>query len=151
MQYISQKQNNKPINIQLVNVDDLHEYKISALSDNGEEMGFATFAVKQKERKVWLRKIQTNPGYENIGVGKAILDVLEYFTIQNRLCIIEGKFYPDNEYARPFYLKNNYDISKEDYDTFVTKYIGHESVSNETKERIIGYEVLPSQEITKEM
>ena len=151
MQYLSQKQNNKPINIQLVNTDNLNEYRISALADNGEEMGFATFLIKKSERKVWLRKIATNPEYQNLGVAKAILDVLEYFTVQHRLCVIEGKFYPDNEFAKPFYQKNNYDIYKEDYDTFVSKYIGHDSISDETRARIVGYEELPAQEPTKDM
>lgn len=150
MQYLSQKQN-KPININLVNVDGMNEYRISAIADNGDEMGFAVFSVKKQDRKVWLRKISTKPEYQNLGVAKAMLDVLEYFTVQHRLCMIEGKFYPDNEYAKPFYQKNNYDIYKEDYDTFVSKYIGHDSISDETKQRIIGYEELPPQEELKEM
>ncbi len=152
MKYLSQKQNNKPINIQLTNVDEYsNEYKISALDDNGNEMGYATFSVNKKERKVWLRKIETYSGYQNLGVAKAILDVLEYFTVQNRLCMIEGKFFPDNEFARPFYEKNNYDIYKEDYETFVGKYIGNDTLSNETKKRIVDYEVLYTPEETKDM
>ena len=151
MQYISEKQNNKPINIQIVNTDNLNNYRISAITDNGDEMGFATFSIKKKDRSVWLRKIETNPQYQNLGVAKAILDVLEYFAVDNRLCLIEGKFYPDNEFAKPFYKKNNYDIHKEDYETYVSKYIGHESVSDETRQRIIGYEVLPAPDTLKEM
>lgn len=150
MQYLSQKQN-KPININLVNVDGMNEYRISAIADNGDEMGFAVFSVKKQDRKVWLRKISTKPEYQNLGVAKAMIDVLEYFTVQHRLCMIEGKFYPDNEYAKPFYQKNNYDIYKEDYDTFVSKYIGHDSISDETKQRIVNYEELPPQEELKEM
>ena len=150
MKYLSAKQN-KEINIQLINTDNDKEFQARAIADNGDVMGTAYFAIIRNERKVWLRKIETKPEYQNLGIGKALLDTLEYFTIQNRLCVIEGKFYPDNEYARPFYLKNNYDIYKEDYETYVGKYISHESLAEEDKKRIIDYEVLPAEELTKDL
>ena len=150
MKYLSAKQN-KEINIQLINTDNDKEFQARAIADNGDVMGTAYFSVNRKERKLWLRKIETKPKYQNLGIGKALLDTLEYFTIQNRLCVIEGKFYPDNEYARPFYLKNGYDIYKEDYETYVGKYISHESLAEEDKKRIIDYEVLPAEELTKDL
>ena len=151
MQYISEKQNNKPINIQIVNTDNLNNYRISAITDNGDEMGFATFSIKKKERSVWLNKIKTNPNYQDTGVAKAIIDILEYFTFEKRLCLIEGKFKPENEFARPFYEKNGYEIYKEYYETFVSKYIGHDSISDDTRARIIGFEILPAPDTLKEM
>lgn len=150
MKYISAKQN-KEIEIQLINVDNNNEYEARAISDNGDIMGTLHFSVKRKDRSIWLRKISTAPEYQNQGVGQALLDTLEYFTILNRLCHIEGKFFPDNEFAKPFYLKNNYDIYKEDYETFVGKYISHDSIAEETKNRFVDFAVLPAEEMEKEL
>ena len=150
MKYISPKQN-KEITIDLINVDNKDEYQARAIADNGDIMGTVSFAVKRKDRSVWLRKIQTEPQYQGQGVGQALLDTLEYFTIKHRLCHIEGKFYPDNEFAKPFYLKNSYDIYKEDYETFVGKYLSHESLTEDIQNRFVDFAVLPAEEPEKEL
>lgn len=139
MKYLSKKQQ-KNIEMRLSHLEK-NDYELSALQ-NGEVMGTANFAIVSKDRKVWLRKIETRQEFQNMGVGQALLDVLEYFTIQNGLKHIEGKFYPDNEFARPFYLKNGYDIYKEDYETYVEKFLNPSAVLSEKEDRILGYEVL---------
>ena len=150
MKYISPKQN-KEITIDLINVDNKDEYQARAIADNGDIMGTVSFAVKRKDRSVWLRKIQTEPQYQGQGVGQALLDTLEYFTIKHRLCHIEGKFFPDNEFAKPFYLKNSYDIYKEDYETFVGKYLSHESLTEDIQNRFVDFAVLPAEEPENEL
>lgn len=139
MKYISKKQK-KYLEIQLNHLEN-NEYEILALADNDTVMGMATFAIKPKERKVWLRKIETLPQFQDKGVGQALIDVLEYFTATNGLRHIEGKFYPDNDYAKPFYLKNDYDIYKEDYETYVGKFLNPQKVLFANKDRILGFEV----------
>lgn len=139
MEYISTKQN-KTINLKLENVND-NSYMLLALSNTDEIMGSAYFSVNYKERKVWLKKIETDEKYQNQGVGKALIDVLEFFTINQNMRYIEGKFYPDNEYAKPFYLKNGYEIYKEDYETFVGKFLNAEEVLSNAKDKIINYEI----------
>ena len=150
MKYISQK-HNKEIIIQLINIDNENEYQAQAIADNGDIMGTISFLIKRKDHTVWLRKIETNPKYQHQGVGQALLDTLEYFTIQKRLCLIEGKFYPDNEFARPFYLKNNYSIDKDGYDTFVSKYLSHDKIADNLQDRFINFEILPAKELDKEL
>ena len=150
MKYISQKQN-KEITIHLINVDNENEYQAQALADNGDIMGSISFLIKRKDRLVWLRKIETRPEYQHQGVGQALLDTLEYFTIQKRLCMIEGKFYPDNEFARPFYIKNNYSIDKDGYDTFISKYLSHDKIADNLQDRFVDFEILPAKELDKEL
>lgn len=144
MKYISKKQN-KYIEMKLSHLDG-NDYELVALSDSDAIMGKANFAIISKQRKVWLRKIETKPEFQDKGVGQALLDTLEYFTIQKGLKHIEGKFYPDNEYAKPFYLKNDYDIYKEDYETYVEKYLNPQNVEIANKDRILGYEVIENHE-----
>lgn len=144
MEYISAKQNKK-IKIEIVSVDE-DDYKITAFSSEGESMGAVYFCLEDKGRRIWLRKIETYKNYQNQGVGKALIDVLEYFALKRNVCYIEGKFYPENEYAKPFYLKNGYKIYKEDYETFVGKYLDKEEILGELKNKILGYEVKQNNE-----
>lgn len=139
MKYISKKAK-KYFEIEFKGLGD-NEYELLALSDNDTIMGRASFVIKPKRRTVWLRKIETYPQFQDKGVGQALLDVLEYFTVSKGLKHIEGKFYPDNEYAKPFYLKNDYDIYKEDYETYIEKYLNPEQVVFANKARIHGFEV----------
>lgn len=143
MKYISKKAK-KYLEIKLKSLGD-NEYEILALSDNDTIMGKATFVIKPRQRTVWLRKIETYPQFQDKGVGQALLDVLEYFTVSKGLRHIEGKFYPDNEFAKPFYLKNDYDIYKEDYETYVEKYLNPEPVVSTNKKRILGFEVIENE------
>ncbi len=148
--YLSEK-SGKEYKIELVELDDNDLYRASAISDSGDVMGTVTFNIQSKSRTLWIRKIETNPEFQNQGVGKALLDVVEYFAVKSRCSTIEGKFFPDNEYARPFYLKNNYEIYKDGYETYINKYISHGNISSDTMSRIVDFEILPLKDREKEL
>ena len=110
---------NKIFNLEFHANEQENLYKIICLSKENEEMGFVSFSIK--ENLVWILKLETNPKFARLGVASAIVDIMEYFAVNNGITRIEGKFYPDNQFARPFYEKNGFFVpnatkSWDDYD-----------------------------------
>jgi len=93
-------------------------FEIKCLSQNDEEMGFITFEIHKNF--VWIYKIETNENFYHQGVASAILDVAEYIAVEHNAHTMQGKFVPDNEYARPFYEKNGYTVpnKEKNWDTY---------------------------------
>ena len=119
-------------NVQFTNKD--RYYEIKCQDDSGEEKGFVNFAISRTNgyRSIWLYKIQTYEQYQHQGVGSALLSAMEYFAYIQNISLIEGKYYPDNQFAEPFYEKYGYSIYSEDYFTGVGKRIDFEKFEQET-------------------
>ena len=66
--------------------------------------------------------------------------MLEYFALQNRAQVVEGKFYPENEFAKPFYNKYGYSIDKEDYETYIYKTLDYKRIKENIEPNITKYE-----------
>lgn len=86
---------------------------------NGEIVGFLSFGIKDKY--AWLYKIETDEAYQHQGIGTALIYTMEYLLMLEGVKRVEAKYYPDNKFAKPFYLKNDYFIPNqtgrwEDYD-----------------------------------
>lgn len=96
-------------------------FYITCFSKNKEEMGIVSFKIN--ENFLWVYKLKTNQNFYRQGVASAILDIVEYIAIKNGVNIIEGKFFPDNNYALPFYEKNGFHVPNQtktwdDYDPY---------------------------------
>ncbi len=127
------------INIELREIDNY--YRAAAIDNDGSEMGFVTF-VPKKDKTIWLQKIETYPKYQGHGVADALLSVMEYFAVQNRMLNIDGKYFPENEAAVKFYEKYGYEHYKEDYEHYLSKRLSPSQVISENKDKIFGYEVI---------
>ena len=102
--------------------DDVADYYIvRVFSDYGNIMGRISFKIEDDE--TWIYSINAYDEYQHMGVGQALLDACEYISCKNGVRRIRGKYFPSNEYAKPFYEKNDYIITKEYYDTFIVKFI----------------------------
>lgn len=90
-----------------------YSYKINR---GDVQMGFINFKETSIYGKkcFWLYKIEVNEKYQHQGVGQALLYAMEYTALEKRIPKIMGKFYPSNEFAKPFYIKNDYYIYSED-------------------------------------
>ncbi|MBE5739090.1 MAG: GNAT family N-acetyltransferase [Clostridiales bacterium] len=129
----------KQINIELKYYDDKY-YKAEAFSEDGEVMGVITFKPDGRG-SMWLQYIATNEKFQNMGVGDALLSVMEYRAVTTRIRNIEGKFYPSNDKAKPFYENRGYNIYKDGYETYLDKSLNIAQVISETEPRITNYEV----------
>ena len=125
-------------------------YEISCVDAYGEEMGFVNFSIDKSNsfRQLWLYKIKTQDEFLHQGVGSALISALEYFAYRNGIRGIEGKYYPDNEFAEPFYDKHGYSIYSEYYCTMVGKYLDFEKFKQETLPQIdeAGFTILDIKE-----
>lgn len=102
-------------------------YTATALSMQNEEMGYITYKFIPKERLAWLNKIETYEGFQHQGVATALLSFFEHEVRSKRYSRIEGKYYPTNNFAKPFYQKMGYHIEQDGYEQFVYKYLGQEN------------------------
>ena len=128
-----------PIHIELKFFEDDRFYKAEAISEDGKVMGYITFKQHyENPRTMWLQKIETYPEFQGRGVGDALLSVMEYTTLETRKTSIDGKFFPDNEFAKPFYEHRGYDITKDGYETYVGKYL------NDKQKKRITDEIAPT-------
>ena len=92
------------------------------LNTQSEQIGFINFKLNSKNPKsVWLNKIQIKEKYQSNGLANILLELFETYCKDKRYFTIEGKFYPENDHAKPFYEKNGYTIEKEYYDTYIYK------------------------------
>lgn len=98
-------------------------YTVSALSLDNILLGQMTFKVNKDSfiRKIWLYKIETFSDNQHKGIGSKMLRYLENFARQNQIYYIEGKYFPENEFAKDFYEHRGYLIEKDGYDTLVCK------------------------------
>ena len=85
--------------------------------NSDKEIGSLSFFFKNqdRERVSWLNKIEVEKKYQAKGVGYGLLKVFEQFSASRQYLTIEGKYYPTNERAKQFYLRNGYMIYREGY------------------------------------
>ena len=107
-------------------------YTISCFDENGVHAGQTSFAISKANRNpsIWIYKITTFEHYQHRGLGKVMIDTVEMFAKQRRINVIEGKFYPDNEYAEPFYIKNGYSIERDYNSSEIYKYLDFNKVNS---------------------
>ena len=98
-------------------------YEIIAYNKGKKKVGYVTMTLTfgENTRNIWLMRIFVEESERFKGIGQKLLDALEYFAKSHLIDNIEGKYYPDNEYAKVFYEKNGYEIWKDGYETYVTK------------------------------
>ena len=97
--------------------------------ENEQEIGYISFKLNNSPYKhAWLYKIEIEEKYQCNGFGTLLLKLFENYCIDNKIDYVEGKYYPLNKVAKPFYLKNNYKIEKEYYDTYVVKNLKEKNV-----------------------
>lgn len=141
MKYIAQT--GKEFNIKVAYYSSNNYYIIEVLED-GVKKGYLTFCIKKGQ--AWIYKIETKTEFSRQGVGKALIDTFEFILSGKRINSIDGKFYPDNEYAKPFYEKNGYQIYKDDYETYVCKYLDTQKVQEELQSRFVDFEITEEKE-----
>lgn len=81
-------------------------YEIKCLTKENQEMGFITFEFFSGY--VWIYKLETKKSFRNQGVASALIDLMEYISMENHINKVKGNFFPTNKYARPFYENRGY-------------------------------------------
>lgn len=102
-------------------------YTTTAMSMQDEKMGYITYKFIPNERLAWLCKIETYENFQHRGVATALLSFFEHQAHSKRFFKIEGKYYPTNDFAKPFYQKMGYSIEKDGYEQYVDKYLNQDS------------------------
>lgn len=101
--------------------DDYKKLSLVIESDK-KEIGYVTYKLKSSGRRTaWLQKIEVHKQYQSQKFGDLLIRLMENDLAQNGCNEIEGKFWPTNDHARPFYEKHGYEIVKDDYETFIYK------------------------------
>ena len=110
-------------------------YSVTCLK-NGKEIGFINFSIKKQ--RTWIHKIKTDNDYLHQGVGTALLYMMEYISMQNRVRTVEGKYLPENKFAKLFYEKYDYRIPNQtkgwdNYDETWTlsKYLDYDKIEKD--------------------
>ena len=96
------------------------------------------YPEKNKSQQVGLLTFKLGKGYfsdnqatlffiesklAKLGLGTYLIKIFEEIAYTERFQSVIGKFYPTNDAAKPFYEKNKYEISKEDYQWYIDKYL----------------------------
>ena len=124
---------NKLFNVKVNSFDD-GIFQAYIEDKSGQIQGEITFKIYAD--RTWIYNIHTEEKFQHIGVGQTLLDICEYISAKKRVYIIEGKYFPRNDYAQPFYKKNGYSIDKDDYDLQIYKRLNIEKVFERLKNRI---------------
>ena len=140
MKYITTYKGKKYVyNITLTHYTDDDYYSLNAWSKDNKEMGFLTYKIMSDG--IWVLKLETYEEYQNKGVASALMDLLEYECKKNCKDVIEGKFYPSNQFAKPFYENRGYLIEHETYGQTIFKYIP-KNETEATKQKISEYKII---------
>lgn len=123
------------------NVNDDY-YEIKAYNGINQEVARLTFKANKQHRYIWLNKISTDEKYQHKGYGTALIYALEYMAKKLRFDQIEGKFYPENEFAKLFYDKHDYAIYKDGYETFITKSLDYEEIKQQIETYVTEFEII---------
>lgn len=144
MKYIDEYNGNAvEHNIKITHYNDKDYYLIQVLNEDNKEMGFLSF--KAYDDYIWIFKLETHEEYRNKGVGSALLNMLEYMAKYKWKNSIEGKFYPDNEFAKPLYEKFGYSFDYELTGQTIFKYISFDKVKEEIAPKVKDFNVIEQQ------
>ena len=120
--------------------DDDDFFCLSLFNDEYEELGYLTFKAKSKPyRHIYINKIKNKSSQQRKGIGSALIQALEFIAYVKNIPQIEGKFYPENEYAKPFYEKHGYKIQKEYYEVEILKQLDFEKIKAEIEPKISNF------------
>lgn len=128
-------------NLNLVYFEDSNYYKISAVNENGEEVGYLNFRKMTKPDEIWVYKIETKEEHQDKGYGTAMIDALEFFACKYGISNIEGKYYPSNNKVKPFYEKLGYRIDFDDYSQCVSKWINIKKTYEKLLPKIVDFNI----------
>ena len=117
-------------------------YEIKAYNCLKQEVARITFIAKKQYRYIWLNKISTDEKYQHKGYGTALIYAFEYVAKVLKFDQIEGNFYPENDYAKPFYDKHEYVIYKDGYQTLIMKSLDYEEIKQKIEPYISGFEII---------
>ena len=108
--------------------------QIDAL-DAVDQHDIGRLIFKYRGGKAFLCTISvTDKDYLQAGVGSIMLQCFEAYCKSKRVDYIEGRFYPEGpgaKYAKDFYNRHNYSITKDDYDQYIFKPIYRYTVPQE--------------------
>lgn len=108
-------------------------YSITVYDDTNLEIASVWFYLKN--RTCYINRIEIKrENYSHMGIGTMLLKHMEKFAMKNYCYNIDGRFYPFGElgkHARAFYIKNDYQIYKDGYETYIGKTLTR--TSNEEK------------------
>ncbi len=98
-------------------------YSITVYDNTNSEIASVWFYLKN--RTCYINRIEIKKeNYSHMGIGTILLNHMERFAMKNYCYNIDGRFYPFGElgkHARAFYIKNNYQIYKDGYETYIGK------------------------------
>ena len=107
-------------------------------TDGQTEVGHLNFKTNENGH-VWIYHIETNQFFQHKGVAQAMLDVFEVFCVKEENSHhVEGRYFPENEFAKPFYEKNDFDIFEDCYDYFILKNFDKTKILTQTAKNIEG-------------
>lgn len=98
-------------------------YSITVYDDTNLEIASVWFYLKNRTCYVNRIEVKTE-NYSHMGIGTMLLNHMEKFATKNYCYNVDGRFYPFGElgkYARAFYIKNNYHVYKDGYETYISK------------------------------
>lgn len=109
---------------------------IFAKNDCGKDVAKIWF--KLNGSTCYLGRIEIlDCNYARMGIGSNLLKSMECLATAHRCTKVDGKFYPFGElgeFSKSFYIKNGYEIYKDDYETFIYKSL-FKNKTQETKGR----------------
>ena len=88
--------------------DDYYEYVL--INENLEEMGHVYFFFDEQQDCVFLSNIKRDEKFKGLGVGSILLYTMEHIAVQKGYSRVVGKFLPQSNGARGFYVHNGYTI-----------------------------------------
>ena len=141
------KNKNKKYNVVATYYQVDNYYELISYDVSGAQMGKLTFKISNSNnRQIWLNNIEVYNEYMHKGVGSALMSAFEYIAYRHRIEYIEGKYYPTNEHAKPFYDSLGYTIEKDGYETFVCKRLDLDKIKTQIEPNISNYEVVTVKE-----
>ena len=118
--------NNVELNLVFERADNY--YTILAITP--EQKQVAKMSFKLNAGTCYLNRIEIEDiNFAHIGLGTKMLEFMEEVALMARCNNVDGKFYPFGdlgEYAKNFYEKNGYQIYKDGYETYISKYLSKE-------------------------
>ncbi len=123
--------------IGIVNVETKIEDKFISimLKKDKELIGLINFKFSREhgDKVAWIYVIEVKEKFQSKKFGDILINLFEDYCKKERIKRVEGKFYPTNMNARPFYLKHGYEIYKEDYETYILKVLDYIKENNSYK------------------
>jgi len=111
---------------------------LHALDDSGKEVGYLRFLlINEGSRSAWLNLIEVPDECQHRGIGGSLITIFEYICVKMRSYNIEGRYYPKNNYAKPFYDKYGYDIFYEGYEQYISKRLEPDKVIEKFMKNLI--------------